>query len=571
MDKKYKNILDLAGPYLKKGVMKDFYLHTLGVVRAMELLIKSDGGDADILIPAAILHDVGWSMVPKNLQKSIKSEDKAKAMQLHLDFAPEIAAEVLEKSGYDEEKASAVINIILAHKFCKPKEKEKRMLIDADALSDSFQKQLYSDAKSYNQSPYAQMEHRLNENAFYSSNAKKLFILHMAKRKKEIDAHNLKKAFEIAKRILRGRYQKQGIFAGSHHFDDYWARDSFYGSLGALAIGDAAIVKKNLELFLKYQKSNGQIPVRIGVSRFGVVAKVFNIRLPFISAPRYWQDKGFNPSTDQNSLLIIAFYEYMKKTKDIDFLKKYYPKLIKCIEWNLLYNIDDDLLMEEGPFATWQDNIKKTGKVLYTNVCHLHALYCISKLFEMLKERKVQDKYMEFYKKTKEKLNEYFWNGDYYIDWFDKKEFDYFATDGNALAIIWGIADKEQAEKIMESSEELGINRSVPSLTNLPFYPKGIATSFFLNLIGLHDYQNGMCWLFLGCMDALAKWKSGMKKESIEVLSRIAEIIVRYNDVYEVYSEDGKPIMRTFYKSENNFTWTAGMYVLAYKEIYRQG
>ena len=70
MKEKYNNIWELAKPYLEKGVKKDFILHTTCVVKAMELLLEHEKGDESLLIPAAILHDVGWSKVPQDLQKS---------------------------------------------------------------------------------------------------------------------------------------------------------------------------------------------------------------------------------------------------------------------------------------------------------------------------------------------------------------------------------------------------------------------------------------------------------------------------------------------------------------------
>ena len=70
MENSFKKIWRLTLPYLKKGRRKDFIIHTKGVVKVLEMLLKKEKGDRNILIPAAILHDVGWAMVPLNLQKS---------------------------------------------------------------------------------------------------------------------------------------------------------------------------------------------------------------------------------------------------------------------------------------------------------------------------------------------------------------------------------------------------------------------------------------------------------------------------------------------------------------------
>ena len=70
MKAKYKKIWQLALPYLEKGVIKDFVLHTQGVVKAMDLLLKKEKADSDLMIPAAILHDAGWAKVPKKYQQT---------------------------------------------------------------------------------------------------------------------------------------------------------------------------------------------------------------------------------------------------------------------------------------------------------------------------------------------------------------------------------------------------------------------------------------------------------------------------------------------------------------------
>jgi glycogen debranching enzyme len=56
--------------------------------------------------------------------------------------------------------------------------------------------------------------------------------------------NNLENAYILAKRDLLACFGTNGILAGRHHFDDYWARDSFFASFGCLAIKEHEIVKK---------------------------------------------------------------------------------------------------------------------------------------------------------------------------------------------------------------------------------------------------------------------------------------------------------------------------------------
>ncbi len=180
----FEKIWKLALPYLKKGKRKDFVVHTKGVIKAMELLLKQEKGDENILIPAAILHDVGWSKVPLNLQMSNDKAGKIKALELHLKYAPLIIKEVLIKCEYNENQIKKIIDIVLAHKFKNPRRLDKRLLIDADTLSDAFRKQFFSDIKAYKTTPEELYNFRKN-NQFYTKTAKIIFNKELNERKKE--------------------------------------------------------------------------------------------------------------------------------------------------------------------------------------------------------------------------------------------------------------------------------------------------------------------------------------------------------------------------------------------------
>ncbi|MCK4539640.1 HD domain-containing protein [Candidatus Parcubacteria bacterium] len=184
-NKKYNEIWELAKPYLEKGKMKNFVLHTKGVVKAMELLLQKESGDKDILIPAAILHDVGWAKVPAALQKSNNKKEKIQALKLHIEYAPKIVRKILSKTKYNKKQIKTIIEIIVAHKFKTPIRPDKRLLIDADNLSDVFKEQFYSDAESYNVTPEQNYNFRKNDNTFYTKTAKIIFEKELEKRKQE--------------------------------------------------------------------------------------------------------------------------------------------------------------------------------------------------------------------------------------------------------------------------------------------------------------------------------------------------------------------------------------------------
>lgn len=369
------------------------------------------------------------------------------------------------------------------------------------------------------------------------------------------------KAFEIAVRDLRRCYSKQGILAGLNQFSDYWARDGFFASFGALCLNDFDIVKKNLKLFLQYQNDDGQIPIRVG--NYFIGFKSLGLPAKQECRARYTQDKMFSKPTDQNSLFIIILGEYILQTKDTVFFKNNLEFIEKAVKWNLSLDKDDDFLIEERYFATWADSIKKSGKVLYTNVLHCESLRVFSNLCKTVDKSK-SEHYFKLHKAVKQKINEVFWNGRYYIDWIHNKRFDFFSTDGNVLAILYGIADKKKSYLIQKSIERFKINYPVPSRTNYPKY-KNSKVSMINIMVGLKDYHNGLSWLWLGCLNAVAKSVCGMKNEANELIDRIAKVIVKFDGVYEIYST--QPVKRRLYKSENPFAWSSGLFIYAVSKL----
>lgn len=186
MKPKFEKVWELAVPYLKQGIMKDFILHTQNVVKSMELLIAGEGGDEDILIPAAILHDVGWSKVAPELQTNSDLEIKRQGQRQHVIFAGDIIQEILGKLDYGRKRIDRIVEIVKAHKFTDPAEKEKQTLIDADNLSDVWKDQFDSDVKAYNSTPEQVYEFR-TRNEYYSETAKNIAAKEMAERKRGLD------------------------------------------------------------------------------------------------------------------------------------------------------------------------------------------------------------------------------------------------------------------------------------------------------------------------------------------------------------------------------------------------
>lgn len=183
--KQYTEIWKMAVEQLRKGVNKDYVLHTEGVVKAMQLILKKEDGDPDVLIPAAMLHDVGWAKVPKKYQRTTNKKNKLIVMELHIKYAPEIIHSILSSLNYKTSQINAITDIVVSHKFCKPRKLSKQLLIDADQLSDAFKEQFNSDIKAYDTTAEKLYNFRMEDNHFYTKTAENIFLKLMKERRTE--------------------------------------------------------------------------------------------------------------------------------------------------------------------------------------------------------------------------------------------------------------------------------------------------------------------------------------------------------------------------------------------------
>jgi HD superfamily phosphodiesterase len=132
-----QNLFQQAEPYLK---MRNDSTHTRVSHDYALLLLEKEGGDRNIVEPAIILHDVGWSALkPDDITHAYGVRATgAKARELnriHEVQGAGIAAEILAKLGYDTVTICKIVKIIERHDSGKnPDTTEEKLVKDADKL-----------------------------------------------------------------------------------------------------------------------------------------------------------------------------------------------------------------------------------------------------------------------------------------------------------------------------------------------------------------------------------------------------------------------------------------------------
>ena len=110
----YGKIYDLAGPYLDT---RSNDLHTRVAYSFALKLLEAEGGDEDIIIPAILLHDVGWKTVPEELHLKAFGPGRTdpEINRVHEVEGARIAKRLLHQVGYNPALIQQIAEIILGH------------------------------------------------------------------------------------------------------------------------------------------------------------------------------------------------------------------------------------------------------------------------------------------------------------------------------------------------------------------------------------------------------------------------------------------------------------------------
>lgn len=131
----YAAFFDRARPYLDT---RSNEVHTSIAFRlALQLLAYYPEADASVVLPAVILHDVGWKMIPEEEQLTAFGPNMSNAdlRRRHEKEGARIAGDILNQLEYDPMKSGEIIAIIDGHDSREtPLSLNDRLVKDADKL-----------------------------------------------------------------------------------------------------------------------------------------------------------------------------------------------------------------------------------------------------------------------------------------------------------------------------------------------------------------------------------------------------------------------------------------------------
>lgn len=378
-----------------------------------------------------------------------------------------------------------------------------------------------------------------------------------------IATENLRSAIQT--RHLTNYSSKKILHAGYRNFFESWARDFGFAAYGLLALKLYDTVKETLEAFFWHQTAEGQLPVKLHsihtVTRFLHSFLGREQPIETMLKPKYISGHGA-PSLDGQGMLVIAALTYVEETKDIAFLHAHWQKLQLAMDWLKRYHtVSADFLLHQGAFADWADSIARRGRVLYTNVIYWKALTEMARAAARIGLEEEAARYGVEAECVSSAIQAQLWHSDlgYFVT---SDKLHQLSSDGNLLAIAWGLASAKQAESILRVMEEAGMAEPVPTRVVSPSYPVELIA--LENLLGrVPNYHTDASWLWIGAWHVIALVKAGHLDKAHQLVGWMTSVIVRDKQVNEVHGPNGEPLSSIWYKTESPLSWNAGMIIYA--------
>jgi len=192
MKETFEKIWKLAFPYQDK---RNDEGHAETVLHYSFELVKLENADENIVVPAAILHDIGWSQISKAeslkiFSSEINEEDRTKIQRKHEEAGVKLAKQILEKTNCNTEAIDEILEIISRHDTRKGFiSKNEGIMRDADKLWRFSKRGFWADIKRRNNAPkeeYDKMKAKIDSPSFfYSNSAKKIAREELENRRSE--------------------------------------------------------------------------------------------------------------------------------------------------------------------------------------------------------------------------------------------------------------------------------------------------------------------------------------------------------------------------------------------------
>ena len=322
------------------------------------------------------------------------------------------------------------------------------------------------------------------------------------------------------------------------NYRSVWGRDGAITLINTLAIDDpeiAACARTTLETLLFHTTPKGQVPANVRIED---------------NVPDY-SGVGGICAVDSAMWVVIAFYNYVKHTRDLDFLATHFPTVCSIMDWLSALDSNHDGLLEIPEASDWTDLFGRSYNVLYDEVLWYRANVCHGHLLEMLNRCDEAAQTMHHSQFIRGKLLRSFWPstgrqpddlseasfadmqyslGDARYLLAEVSPFNFnWRCDvfGNILAYLMNVLDVPRARTALSFMWGVGVNEPWPVANLYPVVQAGDPdwkSYYTVNLLNLpNHYHNGGIWPFVGGMWVRFIQRLGQHQVACQELVKLAE------------------------------------------------
>lgn len=388
------------------------------------------------------------------------------------------------------------------------------------------------------------------------------------------DSDYLKLAYEKAVEGLKRNITPMGFSACSltdnktegtdENYRSVWARDGAITVIGSLKIKDKEVrecQRATLTTLFDHLSLTGQVPSNVSI----------DTQIPDYSGV------GGICSIDSGIWLIVATFEYVRATGDLEFLRNHWDRLQGAMDWLSAQDSNNDGLIEVPEAGDWTDLFGRSYNPLYDEVLWYRANICYGRMMELLGEWKMAGDYLRWASHIKRTILRKFWPSmdghkdsaySFADNQFSLGDTQYllaqttpFAFDwrcdvyGNVLAFLFDVLGTDQAQKAFRFMWGVGVNDPYPVRNLYPVVQAGDPDwkpYYTVNLLNLpNHYHNGGIWSFVGAMWVQFIHKLGYHDLAVSELVKLAKVneqgIAESWEFNEwAHGETGRPMGKAF-------------------------
>lgn len=363
------------------------------------------------------------------------------------------------------------------------------------------------------------------------------------------------------------------------NYRSVWARDGSMTILWSLDLDQPHIreaQKRTLKTLFDHLSPSGLVPA--------------NVRIDNECAD--YSGVGGVCAIDAPLWAIIAFYGYVRATKDLALLAEYAERLDKAMAWIAAHDGNDNGLIEIPEAGDWTDLFGRSYEVLIDEVLWYRANVCYARLLEIRGEYERAAEFLRRSQRTRGQILNMFWPStnlpidrrhSFADQQFSVGDTRYLLAEitpfgfnwrcdvfGNILAFLFGVLDVDRAQIAFRFMWGVGVNEPFPVANLYPVVQAGDPDwkpYYVVNLQNLPaHYHNGGIWPFIGGLWVRFVHRLGLHELASRELHRLA----RANHLGKVHAWEfnewlhgstGRPMGKCFQ------AWSAASYLRACHEL----